>query len=98
MVMNIEEAVRNVFEREIGRIEAGVPPPVENTNLPADKGRKERRGSLVLCLVMASALSVFSLKTGLLRNPLVVEWESLGAVIPENFMGELLKNFAFQGF
>ena len=100
--MNIERAIRTVFEKEIGQLETAVPPYRGDLRACANrgKGRKERYGSLVLCMGMVLVTAIFSLKTGMLRSPLVMEWENITALIPERFMAlffEFITEIFFSG-
>ncbi|MDR0557668.1 MAG: hypothetical protein LBG43_07380 [Treponema sp.] len=61
--MNIEITIKRAFEKEIEQCQTpeypGVAIPVHTR-----KRKKEGYGSLLLCLLMTSALALFSLKTG----------------------------------
>jgi hypothetical protein len=85
--MNIETIIRNVFEKEIGQLKNRIPPYGRDIGILENKGKswKERHGFLVLCMIMVSVISIFSLKTGLLRSPLLMELENITTLIPENF-------------
>ena len=86
--MNIETVINDMFEEEIGRLKTCVPPYRGDIPVPAHKGKglKERYGPLVLCMIMVSVISIFSLRTGMLRSPLLIEWRNITALIPENFI------------
>jgi hypothetical protein len=83
--MNIEGIIRTVFEKEIGQLKIYIPPYRRDMGLPANKGKhgKERYGFLVLCMIMVLVISIFSLRTGLLRSPLLMEWKNIAALMPK---------------
>lgn len=86
--MNIETTIRNVFEKEIGQLKTCIPPYNSGISVSVnkEKPRKGRYGFLALCMIMVSAISLFSLKTGLLRSPLIAEWKNITTLIPEDFI------------
>jgi hypothetical protein len=95
--MNIETIIRNVFEEEIGQLKTRTPPCDRDISVLTNKGkgRKKQYGFLILSMLMASVISIFSFKTGLLRTPLIVEWENISTLIPENFIS-LFFEFIFE--
>jgi hypothetical protein len=86
--MNIETVIRNAFEKEIERLKPTAPSYNRDITIPTDKEKpgKGRYGFLVLCMIMVSMISIFSLKTGLLRSPLIAEWENITTLIPEDII------------
>jgi hypothetical protein len=85
--MKIETMIKDVFKKEVEQFNARIPPYSGNVSVSDNKGkhRKERYGFWVLGMIMILVISIFSLKTGLLRSPLIMEWENLTTLIPENF-------------
>ncbi|MDR0375810.1 MAG: hypothetical protein LBH85_08835 [Treponema sp.] len=81
--MNIEAAIKRAFEKEVEQCQAPEYRPVV-APVHREKRRRENYGALALCLFIASALAMVSLKTGVLRSPVITLADIIN-VMPENF-------------
>jgi hypothetical protein len=88
--MKIEAIIRDAFEKEMERLGTCVPP--FNGTIPGGEGKnkKERYGFCILCIAAAAALSLFLLKAGVPRSPLVITWNDIITLMPENLVDVFL--------
>jgi hypothetical protein len=94
--MEIEAMIRDVFEKEVKRVKARVPPYNEDFAVPSDGGKckKGQHGLCILSIVVAVAVSIILLKTGTLRSPLVTGEVDVLTLTPSNFAAAF---FEFMG-
>ncbi|GHT98828.1 hypothetical protein FACS1894142_5670 [Spirochaetia bacterium] len=90
--MKIDTLMKDVFEAEIEQNRSRIPPVSGDASLllraaPPQNGlgtRLRTGAALAACFAFVIFISVLSLKTDVLRSPLVYQGEAIAKLIPEN--------------